>query len=437
MGSCAWAGIIIDETGDRTTMQETFNLYEGFSVSSLYLNAHRNPRTHLLLDLTDVNLDDRRGSLEYRQSGLLRFRSRYDENRYLYDPAGRVDSRRRDWWSSLMVTPVKFGSISADYELQTRRGDRLGLTGEPTGWLGTGYDSDLHRWQVQAQVNHSSTGAGGAVTYDGVRLMDGMDARRERSGYVISANLHLPGIYFDRLTHVVRGSIGRSELPNVGNLGYDLKTIQYTGLLDAARWARLRYQFYGSQIDDEATTLRTVDIMHDVDATLRWKRRGVDAGIRLGITRRRPVDDDGQHLRGSIVVARTQGQGFGACVVRDRNKDDDESRTLLKDTEYDRLEASLEGRPVRDLTLGARFADRRRKMPDIGSEADGTVVTAYATWQGAPTGNAKLVTSDVGVDYTYSDDDYDNIWGEEHIATHAVTRASDSWSTAGSISRAR
>ena len=101
-------GIVMDETGDRTTMEETFNLYEGFSLSSLYLNAHRNPGNHLLLDLTDINLDDRRGNLEYRQSGLLRFRSRYDQSRFLYDPAGSVDSRRRDWLSSLLVTPAKF-----------------------------------------------------------------------------------------------------------------------------------------------------------------------------------------------------------------------------------------------------------------------------------------------------------------------------------------
>jgi hypothetical protein len=420
-GRLRLGAIYKDETGDRTTMQETFNLYDGFAVSSLYLDAHRNPKTHLLLDLTDVNLDDRRGSLDFRRSGLLHFNSRYDQSRFLYDPAGNVDARRRDWFSTLSLTPAKVWSLSADYGLQTRRGDRLGLTGPPAGWLGTGYDSDLHHWQVEAEAHHPSSGIGGSVAYNGVRLFDDIDARRERSGYVVAANLHLPGLWIDRLTHVARASIGRSELPNAGNLGYDLKTIQYTGILDAARWARLRYQFYGSQVDDEASTLRTVDIMHDIDATLRWSIAALTVGYGW-----EALDDDRSQttantLRGTLVVRERKDRISAHVSYATRNKDDEESRTLLRDTEYDRFEARLEGRPVDALAVGARIAERKRDMPDIGSSADGKVATAFATWTGAPTGNTKLLTGDLGVDYTYSDDDYDNIWGEEHITTHAVT----------------
>jgi len=420
-GKLRLGGIFLDQTGDRTAMQETFNIYDGFSVSSIYLNGNRNPRTHLLLDLTDINLDDRRGNLEYRQSGLLRFRSRYDESRYVYDPAGTVDSRRRDWWSSLMVTPMKSLWISGDYGLQTRRGDRLGYTGDPVGWLGNAYDSDLHRWQVQAQAREASTGIGGTVTYNGVKQTDAIDPLRERTGYVVSAIVHVPGYWFQRLTHIARGSIGRSELPNAGNLGYDLKSVQYTGIFDATRWARLRYQFYSSRINDEATLLRTDNIMHDVDATLRWKLATLTAGYGW-----EALDDDRSitttnTVRGNLSLHDPKNKVNGHVSYAVRNKDDNESLTLLKDTEYDRLEANVDGHPTRDLTVGARFANRTRKMPDIGSEAKGLIATGYATWQGAPTGDEKLVTSDLGVDYSYSDDDYDNIWGEQHVVTHAVT----------------
>jgi hypothetical protein len=94
-------GILIDETGDQSVMQETYNLYEGFSLSSLYLKGHTNPRTHLLLDLTDINLGDRRGRLDFRRVGSLHLESRYSENRFVFDPAGAVDARRRNSQSTL------------------------------------------------------------------------------------------------------------------------------------------------------------------------------------------------------------------------------------------------------------------------------------------------------------------------------------------------
>jgi hypothetical protein len=421
-GKLRVGGIFLDETGDRTTMQETFNIYDGFSVSSIYLNGYRDPKTHLLLDLSDINLGDRHGNLEYRQSGLLRFRSRYDESRYVFDPVGNVDATRRDWWSSLMVTPNKSVWLSGDYELQKRRGDRLGYTGEPVGWMGTAYDNNLNRWQLRAQAQQSSTGIGGTVTYDGVKQTDAIDSARERSGYVVSGIVHVPGFYIKRLTHVARAYIGRSELPGAGNLGYDLKGVQYTGILDAYRWARVRYQFYSSRIDDEATHLRTDNITHDVDLTLRWKNlASVTGGYGW-----EALDDDrsattANTWRGDLVVHDAKNIITARAAYSVRNKDDDFNTTLLKDTEYDRQMASIDVRPWKNFTVGGSVADRTRKMPDIGSRAEGLVAAGHATWSGAPTGDEKLVTGDVGVDYSFSDDDYTNIWGEEHIITHAVT----------------
>ena len=186
-------GILIDETGDASVMQETYNLFEGVSLSSLYLKGHTNPRTHLLLDLTDVNLGDRRGRLDFRQVGSLHLVSTYAENRYVFDPSGRIDSRRRNSQNTLTYTPSRWLWLSGDYNIQTRTGDRAPLNPGPTGWLGTAYDSKLHRWRAEAQMRATS-GIGGTVAYDGVKQNDALDARSERSGYVVSANLQLPHV---------------------------------------------------------------------------------------------------------------------------------------------------------------------------------------------------------------------------------------------------
>lgn len=416
-GRIRLGGVIIDETGDASVMQETFNLYEGFAVSSLYLRGRANERTHLLLDLTDINLGDRRGRLDFRRTGILNLQSSYSENRFVFDPAGAVDARRRNSFTTLTVTPSRWLWISGDYNLQTRSGDRLPVRTGPTGWLGTGYDSRLHRWRAEVQARAQS-GIGGTIAYDGVRQTDAIDERRERSGHLGSLTLQVPNLWIPRLTHIVRGSLGRSDIPQ-SDLGFDLWTLQYTGLVDAARWARLKYRFFASQVDDEATAIRTDNYIHDVDATLRWRTAMAIVGYGW-----EAHDDDvtvttSQTVRGALSYRLPDDRLSARVAYSTRHTDDEEPSTLLQDTEFDRLEATLDGSPARPLTLGARVANRTRRMPDIGSEATGWTATGYGLWRYRPA--EASITGDIGADYTWYDDDYDNTIGTEKVVMHAVT----------------
>jgi hypothetical protein len=412
-------GIIIDETGDRSVMQETFNLYEGFALSSLYLRGRMDARTHLLLDLTDINLGDRRGKFDFRRTGMLNLRSTYAENRFVFDPAGNVDAQRRNSYTTLTVTPQRWLWLSGDYNLQTRSGDRLPVRPGPTGWLGSQYDSKLHRWRLEAQAR-ARNGIGGTVAYDAVHQNDALDARRERDGYVASAVVHVPRFYFQRLTHVVRGAFGRSEVSASGP-GYDLLSAQYTGIVDATDWSRLKYRFYASQVDDEATRMRTDNYIHELDATLRW--RMAIAMLGYGWEAR---DDDtavttSQTLRGSLSLRMPDNRVSGRIAYAARDTEDEEDATLLRDTEFDRFEARVDARPVPALSVGARAANRTRRMPDIGSRAEGWTATGYATWRYQPAANARNISGELGADYTYSDDDYDNTTGSDHVVMHAAT----------------
>jgi hypothetical protein len=84
-------GIYLDETGDATTMPETFNIYDGFTLSSIYLKGHAGPRSTLLLDLSDINQDGRRGTLDFRQTGILHIRRHGS-------PSNPTSSERMNSW---------------------------------------------------------------------------------------------------------------------------------------------------------------------------------------------------------------------------------------------------------------------------------------------------------------------------------------------------
>ena len=191
--------------------------------------------------------------------------------------------------------------------------------------------------------------------------------------------------------------------------------------MDATRWARLKYRFFASRIDDESTRMRTDNYIHDVDATLRY--RSTVAVLGYGWE---ALDDDhaittSQTLRGSLSMSSPGRRVSGRVAYATRNTDDEEATTLLKDTEYNRFDARVDGRAGGGVSLGGRVANRTRRMPDIDSEAEGWTATAYGQWRYEHFGDSGVIASDLGVDYTFADDDYDNTVGNEHVVTHAVS----------------
>lgn len=417
-GKVRAGGVWLDKTGDESTMPETYNIYDGFMLSSIYLKGRSNPRMHLMLDLADMNQDNRKGVLDFRRTGTLHFRSRYTESRWVFDPVGNVDASRADWTNTLSWTPRKFFRFSADYNLQSRDGERIGLNPGYEGWLGTEYDSKLHRYRIEGQAN-ARNGVGGTVAYDGVKQNDALDPNRERDGYVVSANFHVPGYYVKSLTHVVQGAFGRSEVRESG-LGFDMMNFQYTGVWRAMEWMRLRYRFYGSQVEDEATTIQTNNYYHDIDGTFSYNVAALVLGYGW-----EALDDDRaitttNKFRGALSLRDSKNRVSGRVAYDGRTKDDAENTTLLRDSESQRWDVRVDANPMSPLTLGVRLSDREREYPDIGVKSWGSAGTAYAAWS-EPATYEMVTVSEVGVEYTYADDEYDNLWGSQHVVSNAVT----------------
>lgn len=417
-GKLRLGGVWLDQEGNESTMPETYDIYDGFFLSSIYLKGRKDSNTHVTLDLTDINQDNRKGVFDFRQSGLLHVRSRFTESRWVFDPTGVADASRRNWNNRVSWTPYEFLWFSADYNLQTRDGDRIGLNPGLEGWLGTGYNSELHRYRFAAQAR-ANNGIGGTVAYDGVTERDAIDHERERDGYVVSANLHVPGFYIEDLTHVLRGAVGRSEIRQ-GDVGFDMINFQYTGIWRALDWLRLRYRLYSSEVEDEATTLKTNNYRHDFDGTLSNRIAVLMLGYGWeGLDDDRAVTTTNK-FRGSFSLRDPQNRISGRVSLDARDKEDAEAVTLLQDVESQRFDVRVDARPIAQLSMGARYSDRDREYPNIRTEVMGQAVTTYAAWS-QPAGDERISVTQVGVEYTYSDDEYDNRYGRERITSHAVT----------------
>ena len=80
-GTLKLGGIMMDEEGDLSAVQETYNIYDGFSVSQIRLDGRLDPRNYFMLNLREINLDGRRGDFMYRRPGELKVTAGFDQHR--------------------------------------------------------------------------------------------------------------------------------------------------------------------------------------------------------------------------------------------------------------------------------------------------------------------------------------------------------------------
>ena len=77
-GTVKLGGVFLDEDGDKSAVQETYNIHKGFSLTQLRLAGTPNPNSYLMIDLREINLDGRQGNLLYRRPGMLKVTASFD-----------------------------------------------------------------------------------------------------------------------------------------------------------------------------------------------------------------------------------------------------------------------------------------------------------------------------------------------------------------------
>jgi len=408
-GTIGLGGIVLDEVGNKATVQETYNIFDGFSVDQIKFSGEPVDGNYFKLDLHEINLDSRRGDFLYRRPGLIRLTASYDQYRMVFDPERAVTSKRKDWNLGAQVTPVDWLRVSGFYNNVQRTGQRLSFPHGTESSLGDTYDYTLNIGGMGAEARRN--GRGVAVDYRASDLADDANYRADRTGQVVSARLFGRGYFYDKVTHLLRGAYGVHKLANQ-DLDYTLKTFQYTGTVQPVRRIQFKYNFDAQSVDSQTTGFVTDRFINLVDATFYHENGSLGGGYSYEIN-----DDDHNltHYNSWRGEATFRNKTFGAVVnYADRIKVDEEERTLLQDIEASRFRADAEVKPIAGLVVGGGFNTRDREYPDINVEAKGDLVRGragytYTGWGG------------VSGDYSYTQDRYTDLVGSFNVNTHIVT----------------
>ncbi len=415
-GTINVSGVVINETGNQALVQERYNLYDNVALG-LHLRGSIANQNTFALRLESINLDNRAGSLVYNVPTLLRVTSRYRQHRQLFEHPGAVESLRKSWNTGVRVTPNNWLQLSGNYGLTTRGGSRVGFPLGVNSVLGSEYDYRLHTARFAAQARR---GAGGLyLAYDLSAFEDNQLDDAKRGASVISAGAYGPDPFISRLTHAVRGSLGSSDVKNFDS-DYMLRTIQYTGTAGPLWRFSTRYRFYASQVEESATDFTTDNYIHDVDLTYAHRFGNVTGGYGYEV-----LDDDRrltdyQTFRAGLLLHTPERRVKVRARYANRTNDDIENLTLLQETENENWSTNLDLRVTSDFTLSGSFADRSRKLPDIGVEIDGVRAAGSASYYYEYFGDIGVIGATLAADYTFTDDEYVNRDGRYHIDSHFV-----------------
>jgi len=396
-GTVKLGGVIMNQSGDRTAVQETYNVFDGFSVNQIRLDGTTTARDFFTLDVREINLDSRKADFVYRRPGLFKVNGAYDQHRQVFTPDAAVRSDRKDWKVGAQMTPVEWLGVSGYYNRVTREGDRTGFPDGQASVLGTRYDHTLQTGGLTADAHRGRIG--GAVSWHVSDFADGANGDADRTGQVVSARLYMPCQFYDRWTHLLRGAYGVSK-HSESDLEQTLKRFEYTGVIAPIRPFEFKYNFDASRVDDDATDLQTDRFQNDFDATVFHPLGQVSGGYGYETN-----DDDRTlthyHSWRAGTVFRLGKRLTARFHYAGRNKKDQEELTLLKDVEANRLRARLQIQPFDALTIGGGYARREREFPDIDVEAEGEAADGFARLAVKGWGS-------VSAEYNWAEDSYDD-----------------------------
>lgn len=409
-GTVRVGGVFLDETGDPSTVQEIYDVEEGFSLSRIKLTGTFDPGSTFMLDLRDINLRSRAGNLAWRVPGTFKLTAGYDQNRYLFDPGRGITSERKDWRAGLQFTPSKWLALSGDFNHQAREGDRLAYPLGTPSVLGTRYDDQFLSGQVTADIR--SGRRGGGLSFRMTDYSDELNPAADRQGQVVAARLYAPMPFYQKWNNLFRGSYGTRELTD-GGLEYTMSGFQYTAVIQPRESYEFRYGFDVSRVEDAAGDLQTDRVQNDFDLTWFHRYGRINAGYGHEMN-----DDDRSltdyHVWRAGMTFRPVRQLSTRFDYTGRVKRDMEELTLLKDVYALKVRAKVDYRPTDRFTLSGDYTRRERELPDINVSVNGSVTGVQARYE-LPRWGA------LSADYSHGLDEYVDLLAGFETESDVVT----------------
>jgi hypothetical protein len=194
--------LFLDDYGNKSNMEEMYNVYSGPILSNFYLNGISNNGFSFNTNIYNFNEKCRNLSLGIGKFQLFEVNVSRVESRFIYDDARRILSEREYSKVNGYIRPIKCLKIIIGYSSQIKDGERESFLEDGFDFLGNFYNYKIQRGEIGAELSHGGNHL--AVTY-GLKSFDS-DAHaafnkrghevKARAGVFLSKNTFFNLSYF-------------------------------------------------------------------------------------------------------------------------------------------------------------------------------------------------------------------------------------------------
>lgn len=358
--------IYIDETGNLSIYQPTYNLEDGVAVSLENLRYQSAGGLRLHADLTNITLDNRRFSGGLSRSGLLSLNVWGSQYRRTYDFAGHNATRRDQYGGQTWLKPLRFVKVYGGYALIKKEGRQVEWFDPGDIIIPRATDYRQHRYHAGMQLNHNGSMIQAEFRrHDFNDQLNGLNDR-QTTRYKVVAVTPLPkfrNIQLNSGFQHFRNALDTSGRRTSAN------TVWGGGRLFLPDGYSVKYSFIFDRAENSGDIVATDNITQAVSAGKTWRGRG---GLSFGY-QYKINDDYYDEARTDGLLASGWVMPYPQLALQGRfgmqKEEIKDGATLTGNEDLTRYSFSATYRP-KPFTLRVKHENRKRENDDIGSTVD-------------------------------------------------------------------
>lgn len=401
----------VDDEGDRSVNQSSYNIYEGTALSIENLQYCSDNMVRVTGNFRNISLNNRNLSLSISKSGFAGLSLRNSQYRRVYSSAGDAYTRRNRTSGDIWVQVHEFVRLTGGYGVTNKKGQRLELFEPETAIGREEMDYTLTRYDVGASVYYQSHQLN--VSYRGSKFEDEKDPIFDRTTgrFQITGSAPLP-----RLAAVTVNAGFQNYQTTIKNRPDTLKANTAWGGLRyfGPHQISLRTSFVFDRARRTGDLTASDNLLYAVYVGKNWQKH---AGVVVGY-QHRINDDVRDEITATGYSVSLWGRPYPKLLLRaDYGSDAKEvktGRTLTGDQNYTRFSGSARYDLGMSSYARIKFSSRNTENKEIGSEADFDQVALELSLNRPEYGTAQLA-------YSLLEGQYVNSSGGFYFKDHVLT----------------
>jgi hypothetical protein len=357
----------IDEVGNRSVNQATFNDYEGLGLSFERFKYTLNNGFRLRADLNNITLNNRNMTLGLGKPGLFGIEVHNDQFRKMYDFEGGAYTRRHKTGGSIWFYPHRYLKVFGGGAFIGRSGTTIDLLNSDAYAAIT--DVDYTQQSFNAGVKGNYLGGMLQFEYRGTEFEDKISSVRDQTRNQVRFDGMMPAPYFQRL--IITGGYKHFESKfSKSKFGISANTVWGGARIKILPTLNASYNFLFDRTSSDSDFVATDNISHGVYLNYENPHKtGVTIGYQYGIND--DYEDEvqaGSYYFSGFCRAINNFEFRAEYGIKNENVKD--GVRLLGDEEQTRHKISAKYTNSKLGSLGIKYESKNRTNDQIGSEVD-------------------------------------------------------------------